>query len=364
MHPLALGTRRPVGSASADAQRIAKISEDDYKSRPMISLGSKGCRWSPPLIAAAVFLCGDGVLASRSSANELMTLHTNDVIAFAGAANIVAAQQFGFLETLMTLAKPGLNLRFRSLAREGDTVYAQPRDVKFPGIAQQLDWAAATVVLVQFGQSEILDPTHSLPAFVSAYRAFIKTITRPTRRMILVSPVAFESTGPVLPDLSLRNGDLQRLVASVENLASEMKAGFLNLHGPEPTLLRPRARLTSNGIHLTPVGHWYYDRLAAIRLGLGVNLTGIDVNPVTGALSHPDLEKLRQAILAKNRLWFAYSRPMNWAFLGGDRIEQPSSRDHRDPKIRWFPIEMEQFVSLIREEELNISRLAQQTRNP
>jgi hypothetical protein len=55
---------------------------------------------------------------------------------------------------------------------------------------------------------------------------------------------------------------------------------------------------------------------------------------------------------------------MNWAFLGGDRIEQPSSRDHRDPKIRWFPIEMEQFVSLIREEELNISRLAQQTRNP
>ena len=49
---------------------------------------------------------------------------------------------------------------------------------------------------------------------------------------------------------------------------------------------------------------------------------------------------------------------MNWAFLGGDRIEQPSSRDHRDPKVRWFPGELEQFGPLIEQAEAMIGELA------
>jgi len=53
----------------------------------------------------------------------------------------------------------------------------------------------------------------------------------------------------------------------------------------------------------------------------------------------------------KNQLWFDYWRPMNWAFLHGDRIEQPSSRDHRNPKIRWFPEELEKFWHLIEARE-------------
>jgi hypothetical protein len=51
---------------------------------------------------------------------------------------------------------------------------------------------------------------------------------------------------------------------------------------------------------------------------------------------------------------------MNWAFLHGDRTEQPSSRDHRDPKVRWFPAEMEKFLELIDAEEARISILAKE----
>ena len=69
-------------------------------------------------------------------------------------------------------------------------------------------------------------------------------------------------------------------------------------------------------------------------------------------------ERLRQVIQAKNRLWFDYWRPMNWAFLHGDRTEQPSSRDHRDPKIRWFPDEMKRFLPLINQLEDEITQSA------
>ena len=79
-----------------------------------------------------------------------------------------------------------------------------------------------------------------------------------------------------------------------------------------------------------------------------------------GVWPNPAFEQLRNEVRAKNRLWFDYSRPQNWAFLGGDRTEQPSSRDHRNPNIRWFPLEMEEFVPLIEAKEREIVELARE----
>ena len=76
-----------------------------------------------------------------------------------------------------------------------------------------------------------------------------------------------------------------------------------------------------------------------------------------GVWGNRAFERLRQVVVAKNRLWFDYWRPQNWAFLGGDRTEQPSSRDHRDPHIRWFPAEMEKFVPLIEAKEREMAEL-------
>ena len=46
--------------------------------------------------------------------------------------------------------------------------------------------------------------------------------------------------------------------------------------------------------------------------------------------------------------WFDFWRPMNWAFLEGDRDEQPFSRDPRDNRVRGLAIEMQDFLPLIR----------------
>jgi hypothetical protein len=132
---------------------------------------------------------------------------------------------------------------------------------------------------------------------------------------------------------------------------------FLDLFDAKTESTSGIDRLTSDGIHLTAAGHWQYDLTLAEQLGARLDPLETRVDAATGALSRPDWERVRQAVIAKNRFWFAYSRPTNWAFLDGDRTEQPSSRDYRNPKIRWFPDEMQKFVPLIDEQEARIALL-------
>ena len=56
----------------------------------------------------------------------------DDVIALVGGEDMVAASEYGYLELLLTRALPDYQLKFRSLAWEGDTVFEQRRDLNFP----------------------------------------------------------------------------------------------------------------------------------------------------------------------------------------------------------------------------------------
>src|SRR5437899_2702370 len=100
-------------------------------------------------------------------------LHSNDVVCFLGGANVVAAQEYGYLETILRMKFPVLNLRFRSLAHEGDTVFEQPRDYNYPAIAKQSEEAEATVVIGYFGQTEALRVTNSLLEFGISYEKLL-----------------------------------------------------------------------------------------------------------------------------------------------------------------------------------------------
>src|SRR5439155_3356784 len=102
---------------------------------------------------------------------------------------------------------------------------------------------------------------------------------------------------------------------------------------------------------------WLMAREIVSQLGFWPRAGPLEADLATGILKPNSAERLREMIQAKNRLWFNYWRPMNWAFLHGDRTEQPSSRDHRDPKIRWFPDEMEKFLPLIEAKEKEIARI-------
>jgi hypothetical protein len=119
---------------------------------------------------------------------------------------------------------------------------------------------------------------------------------------------------------------------------------------------------TSDGIHLTSYGQGAFAKVFAQKIGLEEIVQKAGALQSDGVWANPVFEQLRQQVISKNRLWFNYWRPQNWAFLGGDRTEQPSSRDHRDPKIRWFPEEMKRYTSLISDAETKIEEAANATR--
>src|SRR6267142_2435979 len=114
-----------------------------------------------------------------STATGQFAFRTNDVVAFFGGADVVTAQQSGQLETLLTIHHPSLNLRFRNFGWEGDTVFAQPREIGFPPLEEHLRRAGATVIVFEFGRAEALEK-HPVGEFKGAYSKFIARFTNQT----------------------------------------------------------------------------------------------------------------------------------------------------------------------------------------
>ncbi len=304
-------------------------------------------------------LCALCCAAPLAAAPAALTLGSNDVVAFVGGSDVAAAQFTGHLEALLAVKFPGA--RFCNFGWEGDTVFARPREIGFPPLAEHLKRAGATVVVLQFGRTEVLGSKHSVQSFIAAYEKLLDECAKQTPRLVLVTPPPFERASEPLPDLSAFNSSLAVQAEGIRALAKRRGLLLVDLFSELPGPVQ-EPRLTDNGLQLSPRGHALVAAAGARQLGFGeVAARAGDVG-ATGAWANPQFEDLRAVVMQKNRLWFDYWRPQNWAFLGGDRTSQPSSRDHRDPKVRWFPAEMEKFVPLIRAKEDEMERLAAQLR--
>lgn len=297
-------------------------------------------------------------LPCTDAAESAFPLKGDDVVVFMGGANVAGMDQSGHLESLLTLAYAGRKLHFRNLGWEADTVYQQPRDFNFPTPSNLLARIGATVIVMGFGQTEALQGPGKISEFAAAYDALIDRATRQTSRILLMTPTPFERPPGQLPDLSRRNADLARYVATIQSIATRRGLQVVDLFASVQAQPSDFAEWTDNGMHLSPRGQARVAALVAKQIVLAGSFSAAQEIAASGAWRDPHLEALRQAVIAKNRLWFDSWRPRNWAFLNGDRIEQPSSRDHRDPKVRWFPAEMERFAPLIYQAEHRIEELA------
>jgi hypothetical protein len=275
-------------------------------------------------------------------------------VAFVGGEDVVVMQQFGFLETMLAREIAARNVRFRNLGWEGDTVFEQRRELNFPSWEQTLAKIGATVVVAQFGQTESLRGREALPRFVDAADGLLKRLAGTTRRMVVLAPTPFDKPPGSLPDLTTNNKALRLYADELQRLCRMNRWIFVDADGSSSS--HP---LTRDGLHLNAEGHWRLAMHLALTLRSTTNRTSFLLHPDSSRFASPDAENLRQAILAKNRLWFDYWRPQNWAFLAGDRTEQPSSRDHRNPKLRWFPNEMELFLPLIEAKEREVKMLSE-----
>ncbi len=258
-----------------------------------------------------------------------------DVIALVGGEDMVVASEYGYLELLLTRALPDYHLRFRNLAWEGDTVFEQRRDLNFPTWEEQLDKIGATVVICQFGQMESLAGKEKLPEFIAAYEKLIERFSAGGKRqVVLISPLQ-----------SMSPPNTQTYSDAIGSLATKIGAFFVRMDG-EIVALRNHQR---DAIHLDTPGQIVF----AMKFTAKFMERGLP-----GRILQKDYKPIQELIIAKNRLWFDYWRPQNWAFLAGDRTAQPSSRDHLDPSKRWFPPEREAFLPLIEAKEKEIDALA------
>ena len=311
-------------------------------------------------------------LAAPGFADEPF-LKPNDVIALVGGEDMVAAAEYGYLELLLTRALPARKLKFRCLAWEGDTVFEQRRDLNFPTWEEQLEKIGATVVICQFGQMESLAGEMNMFAFSTAYEKLIKRFRAGGKRRIVVlsQPGGLEGISRGRSEATSPRTPPPHGVHPSGAQDSTPPAGASHPY-PEMTIA-VAARETRDSIHAAPSGHLktaievaaalsspgaVFKAAARPRDGDSV-MSGLSSVSESGISELPLLERLRQLIIAKNRLWHDYWRVQNWAFLAGDRTEQPSSRDHLDRTKRWFPEERERFLPLIEKKEQEIWELAE-----
>ena len=249
-------------------------------------------------------------------------------LAVVGGSEAVALIESGYLEALWPSAGP-----VRSLAWEGDTIFRQDRPLNFGTLADQLKRIQPGSMLVMLGRQECLESgAEGLEAFEKKLSAALKEWTP---KGWLVGPIPFEKKLAPLPDLSPRNAVLLQYHRIIEAVAKGNGLGFIDLLTAWP---KDVSGWTRDGVQLTDAGTQLVAKLMAQQLS-GV-APPAEINP-----------KLLKLIREKNLLWHDYWRPTNWAFLYGDRTVQPSSRDHMNPNVRWFPQELENYRALIAAKE-------------
>jgi len=241
----------------------------------------------------------------------------HDHIALVGNALAERMQHFGWLEALFHRQFPEHELVFRNLGYAGDEVDTRLRVEDFGSPDEWLARVQADVVWVFFGFNESFRGEAGLDGFKGELRRYVDHLRsqkyngRSAPRIVLFSPIAAERhRDPNFPDPTERNRLLALYTRAIQQVAQETGVPFVDLFQATLRLYAEAAdALTVNGIHLSEAG---YRALApeAFRELLGITPPRLD---------EPDFEKLRQAVLEKNALWFSRYRTVDGYNVYGGR---------------------------------------------
>ena len=240
-----------------------------------------------------------------------VTFEDNDTIVLLGNTVIERAQKYGHLETALTLSAGKNNLRFRNLGWSGDSVFGHARSYfgppkeGFGRLKSDLTELKPNVVIICYGAVAAFDGKKGLPEFLAGYKsllAMVKSSAGP-REIVIVSPPPAESLGAPLPDMTGHNKQLALYSKALGELAKKHQLQFADFF----TTLGNSKGLTDNGLHFTAEGY----QAAAPKF---VNALGLTL--ATGnQLQSEQARNLREATIAKNKLFFFRWRPSNETYL-------------------------------------------------
>jgi len=238
-----------------------------------------------------------------------VTFQDNDTVVLLGNTVIERAQKYGHLETALTLAADKENLKFRNLGWSGDTVYGHARSYfgppaeGFRRLTADLTELSPNVVIICYGAVASFEGHEGLPGFLKGYETLVKMVkaTANPREIVIVSPPPAESLPSPMPDMSAHNKHLALYSAALGQFAADHNLQFTDLY----TTVGQVEGLTDNGIHLTDKGYQAIAPQFLEALGL----------ETPTQLKHGSVKQMREAIIAKNKLFFFRWRPANETYL-------------------------------------------------
>lgn len=218
-------------------------------------------------------------------------LRDGDRVVWVGATTIEREQSHGYWELALTTRFPRANIRFRDLGWSGDNVWGESRAGfgqiadGFEELLKQVDAIDPTVVFVAYGANESQAGEVGLPRFRAGLSTMLDALAKEGRRLVLVSPAAWEKIARPTPDPEKRNAKLKLYAEAIGELAEEREAPFVDLFeftrraqnaprsstepsgstGQKEVLRSPS--WTDNGLHYNAFGYWITSTILLESLG-------------------------------------------------------------------------------------------------
>jgi putative heme-binding domain-containing protein len=249
-----------------------------------------------------------------------LDIRPNDHISIIGNTLADRMQHDGWLETYFHSRFPKHDLVFRNLGFSADELKIRLRSANFGSPEKWLTMTKTDVVFAFFGYNESFAGEAGLAAFKKELATFIQKTTstnyngKNPPRLVLFSPIAHEDLHDRnLPDGNDNNKRLARYTAAMAEAAKANNVVFVDLFHPTQDLYaKSPTPLTINGIHLNSRGN---ELLAEV---IDKALFAKEPQPQRDP---KQMEKIRQAVLDKNKYWFNRYRTVDGYSIYGGRAK-------------------------------------------
>ena len=261
-------------------------------------------------------LCTVSLAAQETNAAEALSLRDGDRVVFLGNTFFERALDHGYLETSLTVRWPEKRIIFRNLGWDGDTVYGHSRaggrrrqvfgdaEEGFQRMMEHLESEKPSVVFLAYGFNESFDGIQGLASFQKGLNRLLDRLENLSRQIVLITPPAV-----VVHDNPF-NLILGRYAEILLETARSREHLAVDLFGVE-ALNDPACR--ENGLNLSAAGY---------RKAAEIWVRELKLPPVRIDLNNSRADKVRQAIIKKNTLYFHRWRPRNDAFVFGERRDE------------------------------------------
>ncbi len=300
-------------------------------------------RHSLSLSASFVLMSALATLAPNLAfASDPIRFQPDQRIALVGNSTAERMNLFGHFETRLHLRTRSAPVTVRNFGWPADEVGNQQRPSNYTEIDDPMEVYGPDLFLCFFGFNESFagDSEEAIARFVEDYRAYIRSQTEAyTRdgkppRFVLVTPIAFESTGnPLQPDGAEENRRLAKYAEAVIELGAADGHRVVDLFTPSSQWFgeEPGAQYTINGIHLNERGD------EAVARALDRSLFGDEpLSTETDLSAESDrFERIREAVNDKSWLHLQDYRMLNgWYVYGGRRTWDTETFPTEFRKIR------------------------------